>query len=112
MTNEDMKSCIAGRLRLARERAGLSQAQVAKMLGLSRPAVSEMEAARRNVSAHEIAQLAEIYGVDLPWVACQEGNSIDKQKDRLELAARELAKLKPEDLETLMALLSTLRRNE
>ena len=45
---------IAGRLRLARETAGLSQGQAAKRLGLHRPTVSEIEAGRRRVTAEEV----------------------------------------------------------
>ena len=53
---EDRK-IIASRLRTAREMAGLSQAQVAKVLGLHRPSVSEMEAGRRRVSVDELSQI-------------------------------------------------------
>ena len=56
-------SKIAYKLRLAREMAGLSQNQVAQILGLKRPAISEIEAGRRKVSAEEIAELARIYSV-------------------------------------------------
>ena len=56
--NKSIKEIIASRLKIAREMAGLSQNQVAKMLGMKRPAISEIEAGRRKVSADEIAQLA------------------------------------------------------
>ena len=46
--NNSMKECIASRLRSAREMAGLSQGQVAKMLGMHRPTISEIEAGRRS----------------------------------------------------------------
>ena len=38
---------------------GLSQGQVAKMLGLQRPSVTEIEAGNRAVAAEELARLAE-----------------------------------------------------
>ena len=44
------RTLIAERLREARRLAGVSQGQVAKMLGLHRPAVSEFEAGNRKVS--------------------------------------------------------------
>ena len=44
---------IAGRLKEARKLAGLSQGHVAKMLGLHRPSVSEMEAGNRRISADD-----------------------------------------------------------
>ena len=47
MSMDNPKSSgIGGRLRMAREMAGLSQSQVAKMLSLHRPSISEMEAGR------------------------------------------------------------------
>ena len=100
---------IAERLREARKLAGLSQGQVAKMLGLHRPSVSEMEAANRRVSADEVAQLAEIYDVSVAWLLGEAPETLDVQDPRLELAARELAKLKPDDLESLLKLLAAMR---
>jgi len=102
------RSAIAARARTAREMAGLSQGQVAKLLGLHRPSVSEIEAGRRRISADELARLAEIYGVSISWLACVEDERDDAQSDRVELAARELAKLSPQDLERLMGLLRAM----
>lgn len=101
---------IAHRLRIAREMAGLSQGQVAKILGLKRPSVSEIEAGRRKVSAEELAKLSEIYAVDISWLIASEQEEDDENKIRLELAARELSKLKPEDVNRLLKLLSALRQ--
>ena len=100
---------IAERLREARKLAGLSQGQVAKILGLHRPSVSEMEAANRRVSADEIAKLAEIYDVSVAWLIGEAPETLDVQDPRLELAARELAKLKSDDLESLLRLLAAMR---
>jgi transcriptional regulator with XRE-family HTH domain len=109
MSKSDEKGmAIAARLRLAREQAGLSQGQVAKMLHLHRPSISEAEAGRRKVSTEELVELARIYGVSVSWLACAESEENPAQ-DRIELAARELAKLKPEDLDRLLQLLSALR---
>ena len=65
------ETTIAERLRSAREVAGLTQGQAAKLLGLHRPTVSEIEAGRRKVSAEELGQFGDIYGtvvltLDLP----------------------------------------------
>lgn len=100
---------LAARLRLAREQAGLSQGQVAKMLGLHRPSVSEMEAGRRRVTADELAELAKIYAVSIEWLSGQDECVDGKGSARIELAARELAKLSDDDLDRLLQLLSTLR---
>jgi transcriptional regulator with XRE-family HTH domain len=110
--DQKKKEAIASRLALARKQAGLSQAQVAKMLNLHRPSITEAEAGRRNVSATEIAKLAEIYGVSVDWLAGKDADSTDQYRDRIQLAARELAKLKNDDLEKVLGLLSALKRTE
>ena len=101
---------LAERLRMAREMAGLSQGQVAKRLGLHRPSVSEMEAGRRRVSAEELAKLADLYVVDLSWLAGRE-TVADEHQARVELAARELSKLREEDLDRVLKVLSALRKD-
>jgi transcriptional regulator with XRE-family HTH domain len=100
---------LAHRLRLAREQAGLSQGQVAKMLGLHRPSVSEIEAGRRKVSTEELTQMAHIYGVSTSWLLDDSDSTEMVDQARVKLAARELAKLKPEDLERVIQLLMALR---
>lgn len=109
----DMKAAkrqqIAERLKEARRLAGISQGHVAKMLGLHRPSVSEMEAGNRRTSADELARLAQIYDVSVVWLLGEAPEMIDAEDPRLELAARELAKLKTEDLERLLKLLAAIR---
>ena len=106
---ESRRQAIAARLRAAREQAGLSQGQAAKVVGLHRPAITEIEAGRRGVNAEELAALAEAYGVSVNWLV--EAENADPGRDRMELAARELGKLKAEDLDRLMKLLSSLKRS-
>jgi transcriptional regulator with XRE-family HTH domain len=108
--NEELRKQIASRLRLAREAAGLSQGQVAKKMGLHRPTVTEIEAGRRRVSAEELAQFADLYGVDVRWLTEEQGNELDAEEDRIMLAARELGKMKDEDFERLMKALRMLRK--
>jgi transcriptional regulator with XRE-family HTH domain len=100
---------IAERLKEARKLSGLSQGHVAKMLDLHRPSVSEMEAGNRRVSADELVRLAEIYDVNVAWLLGEAPDSLDAQDPRLELAARELSKLKADDLERLLKLLAAMR---
>ena len=100
------KELIANRLRAAREQAGLSQGQVAKMFDVKRPTISEIEAGRRNVTAEEVSNFAEIYRVSVNWLL-SEGDQ--DNNPALHLAARELSKLKKDDLDKVLNLLSTLR---
>lgn len=107
----DIRDQIAGRLRMARESAGLSQGQVAKRLGMHRPTISEIEAGRRRVSAEEIASFGGLYGVDANWITEGSG-STSQGTDRIMLAARQLSKLKDQDLDRLLGLLQMLRGSE
>jgi transcriptional regulator with XRE-family HTH domain len=107
---EEKRSIIAARLREARKMAGLSQAQVAKMLGLHRPSISEAEAGNRKVSALEITKLAEIYDVSVSWLLGEDADKLDIHDDKIQLAARELRKLKPDDLDRLLTILASMRR--
>lgn len=108
-TEAAKRALIAERLKEARKLAGLSQGQVAKILGLHRPSVSEIEAGNRRVSADELARLAEIYDVGVAWLLGEAPDTLDAQDPRLELAARELTKLKPDDLDRLLKLLAAMR---
>lgn len=108
-TEAARRTLIAERLKEARKLAGVSQGYVAKALGLHRPSVSEIEAGNRRVSAHELARLAEIYDVDVAWLLGEAPETLDAQDPRLELAARELVKLKPDDLDRLLKLLAVMR---
>lgn len=103
-----MNDTIHERLRLARERAGLSQGQIAKILDFHRPTISEIEAGRRKVSSDELSVFAKHYGVSVSWLL----NEQENENPLLELAARELSKLKKEDLDKILGLLSSLKRSK
>jgi transcriptional regulator with XRE-family HTH domain len=104
-----LPAAIAKRLRSAREHAGLSQGQVAKLLGFQRPTISEVEAGGRLVSAEELTKFCEIYGVSISWVTTAQPEIVDP---KVEIPARELAKLKGADLDKVMSLLKMLRKAE
>lgn len=113
-TNNDqpsLREVLASRLRTARENAGLSQGQVAREMKYHRPTISEIEAGRRKVTAEELSQFSKMYGVSVEWLSATEPSTFDPVEDRLQLAARELAHLKPEDLERLLSLLKTMRKS-
>lgn len=106
------RAIIATRIREARRAAGLSQSQVAKLLGLQRPSVSEIEAGRRRVSAYEITRLAKHFDVNPSWLLGDGVEKVDPHDTKLQLAARELGKLKPDDLDRLLAVLASMREDE
>lgn len=103
------RAVIATRIREARKLAGLSQGQVAQILGLHRPAVSEIEAGNRRVTAQEISQLTALFDVSASWLLGEGAETVDVNDTRVQLAARELSKLKPEDLNRLLTVLASMR---
>jgi len=105
----EKRKLIGSRLAIARKRAGLSQAQVAKELKLQRPSISEIEAGRRRVAAEELVSFADLYSVDINWLAGRDEEKIDIVRDQLQLAARKVAGLKEEDLEKVIDLLTSLK---
>ena len=60
-----MSEFTAKKLKEARVRAGLSQDEAASLMKLNKRAISQIEAAQRNLSADELAQFSRIYEVDV-----------------------------------------------
>jgi transcriptional regulator with XRE-family HTH domain len=110
-TNSDKKE-MAIRLRWAREQAGLSQGQVAHRMGMHRPTISQIEAGERNVRIDELDRLAELYGVSREWLVDGDRVLPGERDPRIQLAARELGKLKGADLDAILRLIQVLRDNE
>lgn len=110
MTNpEERKQLIASRIREARKLAGLTQGQAAAKMDMHRPTISEIEAGNRNVTVTELGRFAELYDVDLAWLSGAGPDQLDPDDERLQLAFRQLKKMKPEDLDRLMRALAALR---
>lgn len=108
---ESIREAIATRLREARKVAGLSQGQVARLLVMHRPTISEIEAGNRRISAEELTKFAETYDVTVSWLLGESSEQLETDDPRLQLAARELSKLKPDDLERLLRLLASMRNS-
>jgi transcriptional regulator with XRE-family HTH domain len=103
MTDSTTRQAVAELLRKAREQAGLSQGQAAKLMDLHRPTISEIEAGRRRVSAEELAAFAKLYGVSVAWLA---GAGQEQQMtEDVALAARQLERLRPEDRQRVLDLI-------
>jgi Zn-dependent peptidase ImmA (M78 family)/DNA-binding XRE family transcriptional regulator len=62
LQQRDTASVLASRLRAARESSGLTQAQAAIELGVSRPLLIAIEKGTRAATPEELVKLAEIYG--------------------------------------------------
>ncbi len=94
------RQAMAGRLREAREYLGFSQDEVAKYLGVSRSALSNIESGQRKVDALELKRLSIIYKRPAGYFT---GEDQDDQSIGTEVAhlARKAAELAPEDLSEL-----------
>ena len=106
MTEPGDRNKLAEKLKTARTQAGLSQQEVANLLGLKRPAISEIEAGRRNVRAEELNRLADIYHVRAEWLLSEDR---DELSPKIEIAARKLANLKADELDQILTLLDSLK---
>lgn len=107
-SKEDLKKGIAERLKMARELSGLSQAQAAKLLEVSRPTITEIENGRRNVSAQEISKFSDIYDVDSSWILSS--TSDDAIRSKVQLAAREIGKMSESDIDKLFKIMSSMKK--
>ena len=108
----DKNATIPARLRAAREAAGLSQGQVAKLMKMHRPTISEMEAGNRRITADELAKLADLYDTKLSWLLGDAAERAATDDPKLQLAARELSKLQPDDLDRLLKLIAAMKSDD
>jgi transcriptional regulator with XRE-family HTH domain len=107
---QELRQQIASRLRTARKAAGLSQAQVAKRLGVHRPTISEIEAGRRRVSADELTQLSEIYGISVEWFTLGGDAQAGPGDERLMMAMELLRGLSNENLDRVVEWLCRMQK--
>jgi len=112
INTEEIRKVFAPRLPLARQQAGLSQAQAAKLLGFSRPTITEIEAGRRKLTMEELVSFSDIYDVSVEWLSGKNVGHADEVKDRLQLTARNMTGIKQEDLNRVLALLTSLKTKD
>lgn len=98
---------IAERLKEARTMAGLSQESAAKILGIQRPAISEIEAGKRKVSAEEVIRFSKLYKVSTSWLLLKDDTE-SEMDEQLKVAARELSKMSEVDRKKLLDVLKIL----
>ena len=109
MSQTDQGTPIVDRLKSAREQAGLSQGQVAKLLDMHRPTVSEIEAGRRRVTADELVRFSDIYGVSLDWLTGKVDESADMTDAQVSIVARDLSRLAKEDRDRVLSFIAAVR---
>ncbi|WP_404995379.1 helix-turn-helix domain-containing protein [Cupriavidus pauculus] len=103
---DEQRLALAQRLREAREYVGLSQEDVAATLGISRPAVTNIEAGVRKVEAVELDKLSQLYGQTVAYLLTGESSKTDA---RVAFLARATQGLSEQDLEELGRFADFLR---
>lgn len=96
---------LAQRIRAEREHLKLSQAQVADVLGIPRPAVSAIETGRRRVNSKELKRLGELFGASVDRLLGRE-SADDPTATALFRAAKDLT---PEDRQQVLRFAEFLR---
>jgi len=92
------RSEIGDRLRQAREYVGLSQDDVATVLGLPRPSVTHIELGTRKVEALELNKLAKLYRRTLEYLLTGI-EPVPEGPKQLAFLARSIKGLSGKDLE-------------
>lgn len=101
---------LGQRLREAREYIGLSQDDVASVLGVSRPAVTNIESGARKVEALELSKLASIYGTTVEYLLTGQ-KTVAVEEEKLAFLARATQGLSQSDLEQLLRFTDYLRNS-
>jgi len=77
----DLAAVLAESLQRLRREAGLTQAEMARALGISRPTLTRLESARQNVTLRTLAQLCRV-------LRCEPGDLFRPGQARLRLPRR------------------------
>jgi transcriptional regulator with XRE-family HTH domain len=91
------------RLKQARERAGLSQAALAKAVGVSRRQVLNWEAGDKDPRAGALAKLADALATSVDWLLTGEGRAPGQTAQPLTYHAGTVRPIAPDDLARLVA---------
>lgn len=73
------------RLKLARERKGLTQAALAELVGMAQPTIHHLESPKKNASGSEFTpRLARVLGVSVDWLADEIGDMIQQEEKEMD----------------------------
>ena len=107
---EEQRTAMAARLRESREYLGFSQEEVADSLGLSRPAITNIESGSRRVEALELQKFAKLYGRSVSFLLTG-AEEQQVEADKVAFAARALKGLSGRDLEEVARFADYLRNS-
>jgi transcriptional regulator with XRE-family HTH domain len=106
---DEQRTQMAKRLRDAREYLGLSQDDVAGALGISRPAVTNIESGARKVEALELDKLAKLYGRPVQFLLT--GEEPVAGDEGIHFLARAIHGLSEHDLDEVSRFAEFLKRS-
>ena len=92
---------LGTRLKKAREYLGLTQEDVAKLIGVSRVIITNIEAGIRKVSAEELSKFSKIYG----WTMEELLEGEKEERMAIPMFARTFSELSKEDQDEIMNLI-------
>jgi transcriptional regulator with XRE-family HTH domain len=98
---EPDRQVLADRLKEAREYVGLKQEDVAKILGIPRSALSNIEAGTRKVDAIELTRLAKLYQRPVAWFTGEDPTVASDVAKEVAHVARAAATLSHQDRQEL-----------
>ncbi|MNJ63052.1 anaerobic benzoate catabolism transcriptional regulator [compost metagenome] len=107
---DDERTRMGDRLRHAREYMGLSQDDVASVLGLSRPSVTNIELGARKVEALELNKLAKLYRRPLEYLLTG-SEPAPAGPEQLVFLARALKGLSDKDMEEVARFAEFLKQS-
>jgi phosphopantetheine--protein transferase-like protein len=102
MTQDDEQVEVGQRLKSARTTLGLTQEDVASVLGIQRTSVIALEAGRRNVTALELRRLARLYRRDVAWILGEVDQELSATEPENQALFRATAQLSPSDKEQVL----------
>jgi transcriptional regulator with XRE-family HTH domain len=100
---------LARRLRSSRLESGMSQAEAADAVGISRVAVAEIEAGRRKVSSIELNEFAQAYGRPIEFLLGTKPGDAVAGSPVMNHLARTAKNLTHEDQQQLLRFAEYLR---
>ena len=92
------------KLRDARERLGYSQEYVAKRLGISRPAITQIELGNRKISSDELKRFCELYHLSADYLT-----GVEQTPSNQAVFARGFNELSEEDQREILNLIAFKR---
>ena len=92
---------LGTRLKEAREYLGLTQEDVAKLMGVSRVIITNIEAGTRKVSAEELSKFSKIYG----WTMEELMEGEKAETEAVQMFARTFNELSDEDQNEILNLI-------